>query len=329
MSRNTKQIGQSSLARQLAGAGRYRAPVTLLPAVLRRVGLADTYWRLESPLGVVYVAHSKAGISMVSRASSPADFERAFARRYGRPVARERGAPPSRIAALVRRLTSPERRRLHYDLRGLSDFERAVLLKALEIPDGEVRPYGWIAREIGRPEAVRAVGTALAKNPVPLLIPCHRVVRSDGTIGRYSMGGSRAKRALLTLEGAHPETIERLASQGIRYLGNPQRGYYSYPTYSYYPYTPPVYVPDYSSAYGTPVPATATGAIVQVRVPSADAKVWFDGVQTAQTGLLRTFNSPPLTSGNYHYQIKVRWIEGGRVVEQISERRAMAHRPGT
>ena len=230
MSRTTTPIGQADLARQLAGAGRYPAPATLLPAVLRRVGLANTYWRLDSPLGPVYVAHSKAGISMVSRASSPAEFERAFARRHGRPVSRERGTAPARIAALVKRLASPERRKLHYDLRDVSEFERAVLLKALEIPDGEVRPYGWIAREIGRPDAVRAVGTALARNPVPLLIPCHRVVRSDGTIGRYSMGGSRAKRTLLSLEGAHPETIERLASRGIRYLGNPEKGYYCYPT---------------------------------------------------------------------------------------------------
>jgi len=230
MSRKSKPLGQAFLARQLAGAGRYKAPATLLPAVLRRVGLADTYWRLESPLGPVYVAHSKAGISMVSRASSPAEFERAFARRHGRPVSRERGTAPSRIAALVKRLASPERRKLHYDLRGVSEFERDVLLKALEIPDGEVRPYGWIAREIGHPEAVRAVGTALARNPVPLLIPCHRVVRTDGTLGRYSMGGSRAKRTLLMLEGAHPETMERLASRGIRYLGNPEAGHYCYPT---------------------------------------------------------------------------------------------------
>ena len=53
-------------------------------------------------------------------------------------------------------------------------------MKALEIPRGEVRPYGWIAAEIGRPKAVRAVGTALGHNPIPLIVPCHRVVRSDG-----------------------------------------------------------------------------------------------------------------------------------------------------
>ena len=219
-----------SFTRELAGAARLTAPASLLPAVLRRVGLADTYWKLTSPIGTVYVAHSKAGISMVSRASSPAEFERAFARRSGRPAELEHNPAPARVQALVRKMISTERRKLHYDLRGLSEFERAVLLKALEIPDGEVRPYSWIAKEIGRPDAVRAVGTALGKNPVPLLIPCHRVVRSDGTIGNYSLGGRRAKRTLLTLEGAQPETIEQLAASGIRYLGNPEKGYYCYPT---------------------------------------------------------------------------------------------------
>ena len=219
-----------SQARLLAAPGTFKAPAALLPAVLRRVGLADTYWRLESPIGPVYIAHSRAGISMVTRAASPAEFERAFLRRYGRPVVHEHSVPPARVAALVRNLTSPERRKLRYDLRGLSEFERAVLQKALEIPDGEVRPYSWIAKEIGHPDAVRAVGTALSKNPVPLLIPCHRVVRSDGTIGRYSMGGARAKRTLLTVEGAHPETIEQLAARGIRYLGNEARRYYCYPS---------------------------------------------------------------------------------------------------
>jgi len=219
-----------SLTRGLYAPAAFQAPETLLPAVLRRVGLADTYWRLESPIGPVYIAHSRAGISMVTRAASPADFERAFRRRYGRPVAREHSVAPARVAALVRDLKSSERRKPRYDLRGLSEFEQAVLQKALEIPDGEVRPYSWIAKEIGHPDAVRAVGTALSKNPVPLLIPCHRVVRSDGTIGRYSMGGARAKRTLLTVEGVHPETIEQLAAHGIRYLGNEKRGFYCYPT---------------------------------------------------------------------------------------------------
>ncbi len=93
-----------------------------------------------------------------------------------------------------------------------------------------MRPYSWIAREIGRPGAVRAAGSALAKNPVPLLIPCHRVVRSDGHIGKYSLGGPRNKRTLLEIEGAQPETLERLASSGVRYLGNAKQKHYCYPT---------------------------------------------------------------------------------------------------
>jgi len=231
MKRAEKTLNDSfDLPRALRASGRVRAPATLLPAVLARLGLSDRYWRLESPLGPVYVAHSKAGISMVTRAKSPEEFERAFFRSYGRAVRRERSAPPASVRTLLKNLKSPERRLLHYDLRGLSEFERAVLLKALEIPDGEVRPYSWIAKEIGRSEAVRAVGSALAKNPVPLLIPCHRVVRADGHLGQYSMGGPRNKRTLLRIEGAQPETLEKLATSGVRYLGNEQQHHYCYPT---------------------------------------------------------------------------------------------------
>jgi O-6-methylguanine DNA methyltransferase len=207
-----------------------KAPASLLPSVLQRVGLSDTYWKLASPIGPVYIAHSRAGISMVSRAKSAAEFQRDFRQRHGRAVHPESAAPPAAVKRLIVKLKSGERPRLQFDLRGLSEFERAVLMKALEIPDGEVRPYSWIAREIGRPDAVRAVGTALGKNPVPLLIPCHRVVRSDGRIGQYSMGGSRNKRTLLEIEGAHPETIERLAAKGIRYLGNEKGRHFCYPT---------------------------------------------------------------------------------------------------
>jgi O-6-methylguanine DNA methyltransferase len=218
------------MTRALRADAPERAPETLLPAVMRRVGLADTYWRLESPVGPVYIAHSKAGISMVTRAASAADFERAFRRIHGRPVYAEKAVPPASIRALVANLKGKGRPQLRFDLRGLSEFERAVLLKALEIPTGEVRPYSWIAKEIGRPGAVRATGSALAKNPIPLLIPCHRVIRSDGHIGAYSLGGPRNKRRLLEIEGAQPETLERLAASGVRYLGNADQHAYCYPT---------------------------------------------------------------------------------------------------
>jgi O-6-methylguanine DNA methyltransferase len=226
----TRMRQSLTLTRSLRGLATVKAPGTLLPEVLRRVGLADTYWRIESPVGTVYVAHSPAGISMVARAKSPAEFEAAFRRVHARAVYPERHVVPAEIRTRVRRLKGRGSKDLHFDLRGLSEFERAVLLKALEIPPGEVRPYSWIAREIGHPGAVRAAGSALARNPVPLLIPCHRVVRSDGHIGKYSMGGPRNKRALLELEGAQPGTLERLASTGVRYLGNAKAKHYCYPT---------------------------------------------------------------------------------------------------
>jgi O-6-methylguanine DNA methyltransferase len=230
MNRVTRRETESSVTRALEGLAAEKAPKTLLPAVLRRVGLADSYWRLESPVGVVYIAHSPAGISMVTRASSPDEFESSFRRVHGRPVYREKSMAPATIRALVRNLKGIARPQLRFDLRGLSEFERAVLLKALEIPSGEVRPYSWIAKEIGRPGAVRAAGSALAKNPIPLLIPCHRVIRSDGHIGKYSLGGPRNKRRLLEIEGAHPEKLEKLASAGVRYLGNAEQRSYCYPT---------------------------------------------------------------------------------------------------
>ena len=226
----TRSFDTSGVLRALRESPSHQAPASLLPAVLARVGLSDLYWRLDSPVGTVYVAASPAGISMVSRAKSAREFARSFERLRGRPISAAASRPPAAVRALMKNLKRRDRAKLQFDLRGLSEFERAVLLKALEIPRGEVRPYSWIAREIGHPEAVRAVGTALGKNPVPLLIPCHRVVRADGTLGQYSMGGSRVKRALLEVEGVEPQTIENLAARGIRYLGNEKSRAYCYPT---------------------------------------------------------------------------------------------------
>ena len=89
------------------------------------------------------------------------------------------------------------------DLEGIGDFQRRVLEAAREIPFGEVRPYAWIAERIGHPRAVRAVGSALGENPVPLIVPCHRVGRSDGGLGGYIFG-LPVKSELWTLERRTP-----------------------------------------------------------------------------------------------------------------------------
>ena len=128
---------------------------------------------------------------------------------------------PERLAHQVeRRLAGEHVDGPPVDLGHLTEFERAVLRKTMEIPRGEVRPYAWVAREIGRPRAVRAVGSALANNPIPFVIPCHRVVRTDGHIGEYGAGGPEAKREVLAVEGVDADELERLASAGIRYFGS-------------------------------------------------------------------------------------------------------------
>lgn len=87
------------------------------------------------------------------------------------------------------------------DLSGYSTFEKKVYQATKTVPYGEVRTYGWLAWKIGRPKAVRAVGNALAKNPVPLVIPCHRIIRSNGTIGKFSRAGPpELKSKLIELE---------------------------------------------------------------------------------------------------------------------------------
>ena len=86
------------------------------------------------------------------------------------------------------------------DLDGLTPFQRRVLEAVRGIPRGQVQSYGQVAAAIGRPLAARAVGTALAGNPLCLLIPCHRVVASDGRLGGFG-GGTEMKRRMLALEG--------------------------------------------------------------------------------------------------------------------------------
>jgi methylated-DNA-[protein]-cysteine S-methyltransferase len=89
------------------------------------------------------------------------------------------------------------------DLTGVPEFQAGVLAEAARIPFGETRSYSELAGRIGHPAAARAVGNALGANPVPILVPCHRVIRGDGTWGHYAFGGA-LKTRLLTLERATP-----------------------------------------------------------------------------------------------------------------------------
>jgi O-6-methylguanine DNA methyltransferase len=206
------------------------APAGLAHSALVAVGLADEYTVLDSPIGQLRIAWNGRGVAAVESAPDDRVFEVRFQARTGRPIRRVEALPADLARAIERRLGGDRRARIALDTRGTTEFEQAVWSKALEIPRGEVRPYGWIAAEIGRPKAVRAVGTALGHNPFPLIVPCHRVVRSDGTIGEYSLGGPGNKRTILAAEGLDPDELERLARAGVRYIGSDTTHVYCLPS---------------------------------------------------------------------------------------------------
>lgn len=186
--------------------------------------IAARWVTVGGPVGEMFVAYTDHGIAYVRPAGD--DARREFRRRFGRPLL----PAPRPPAGLVPALRTGDAGGLRFDLRELTPFQAEVLRAARSIPRGEVRPYSWIARRVNRPGAVRAVGTALATNPVPLLIPCHRVVRSDGHLGNYSLGRPENKLILLNHEGADPGWLEDLARRGVRYRANVTTGIYCHPT---------------------------------------------------------------------------------------------------
>jgi len=112
---------------------------------------------------------------------------------------------PHRFEDLIRRFRAYfDGRKVDFpdrlDLSVATSFQRRVWEAARLIPYGETRSYAWVAGQIGQPEAARAVGQALGRNPLPVIVPCHRVLAADGGIGGFS-GGIESKRFLLSLEG--------------------------------------------------------------------------------------------------------------------------------
>lgn len=205
---------------RLAALGRTPAPPGLVEAVLRRAGTGYWYAEAGSPLGPVLVGHGPRGIAAIRLAADgPEEFEAWFRAEHGVTI-RPEPALPEAIQGAFEACLAGRQVVLPLDLGGRTPFQQAVLRAAGTIPRGQVRTYGWVAREIGHPAAVRAVGTALARNPVPLVIPCHRVVPSDLHLGRYSCGGPEQKRQALLSEGLDVDRLERLAAAGVRFLGS-------------------------------------------------------------------------------------------------------------
>jgi methylated-DNA-[protein]-cysteine S-methyltransferase len=182
--------------------------VTAVPADLDRrfreaaasSGLVDVAYELhESPVGELLVAATDRGVCRISY-HPELELER-IARSYGPRVLRVPGA-----ATEARRQLDEyfERRRTTFDLDldlAAAPFARAVLEQLARVPYGETTTYGRLAASAGRPRAARAVGTVMNRNPIPIVLPCHRVVGATGALVGYA-GGLDRKRTLLALEGA-------------------------------------------------------------------------------------------------------------------------------
>lgn len=158
---------------------------------------------VDSPHGPLLVAATPAGIVRLAFAGEDHD---AVLDRLAASVSPRVLAAPARLDPAARQLEEyfAGRRRafdLTLDLRLAQGFRRQVLDHLRDVPYGRTATYTAVAAAAGSPRAVRAVGSACATNPVPIVVPCHRVVRTDGTIGQY-LGGTEVKRALLAMEAA-------------------------------------------------------------------------------------------------------------------------------
>ena len=175
-----------------------------LAAAAQRDGILDVAYRtIDSPVGPLLLAATQAGLVRIAYASEDHDAVlQALADRISPRVLNA----PARLDRAARELDeyfAGQRRGfdLPLDWQLSAGFRRAVLSHLGEIGYGQTASYAAVATLAGNPKAVRAAATACATNPLPLVVPCHRVIYSDGRIGRY-LGGPEAKRALLLLEAA-------------------------------------------------------------------------------------------------------------------------------
>lgn len=159
---------------------------------------------IMTPVGRVYVGYKDSRIAFVGldRGEPPEDVHRRVEQRLRRPV------QPDEAPAWLKRLFDQFFKTWRVDesavdISDLTPFEQAALKAAAQIPPGEVRSYAWIAQVIGRPKAARAVGQVMARNPLPLFFPCHRVVDSSGDLHNYGYG-IEMKARLLGMEGYEP-----------------------------------------------------------------------------------------------------------------------------
>jgi O-6-methylguanine DNA methyltransferase len=158
------------------------------------------YSEVAAEIGKLWICCSSKGIAVICRAKgSRMEFENACRKRFGcRPQFGE--IPASYRNAVMKAVAGRAFTPVPVDLSDLPAFQQRVLKALQKVPRGKVQTYASLAGKAGRPGAARAVGNAMARNPVPFIIPCHRIVPSSGGVGNYGMG-SALKRTLLAREG--------------------------------------------------------------------------------------------------------------------------------
>jgi len=203
------------------------APAGMTERVLKATNTGRFYDTIAGPTGILLVGWSSDGIYGMTPESEEDRFLAEHSRVGIAPIANQ--LPERLRSQILKAIDSGKLGAINVDLSELTEFQQTVLRKTAEIPPGQLRPYGWIAREIGKPGATRAVGSALNKNPVPVLIPCHRVGKSDGTVGQYAHGPAM-KRALLRHEGLDADAVDAAAERGVRYVGSATTKIFCHPT---------------------------------------------------------------------------------------------------
>lgn len=174
-----------------------------VPAFTKRTRQFARYGTMESPLGTLIIAVTDAGVAEITfgRNTSTEEFLGHMVHRGFDPVADQQAVNP--VVTQLTEYFGGNRNvfDVPVDFSGLSPFAKNVLQATAEVPFGEVATYSQIAKQISNPGASRAVGNALGRNPVPIILPCHRVVPADHSIGNYT-GGVDIKVRLLSIEGA-------------------------------------------------------------------------------------------------------------------------------
>jgi methylated-DNA-[protein]-cysteine S-methyltransferase len=178
------------------------------------------YTTFETPIGRLTVAYRGPTACYADLDVDAAGFEAGCLQRLGTRPSPATEPPPGLLERAVVDFfegsgcyTGP------VDLSLMSDLQQRALHKIMELRRGEVRTYGWIAREIGAPRAARAVGTAMARNPVPVLVPCHRAIRNDFIPRTYGCGGPAKKAEILTWEGVDLPSLQRASRRSASQAG--------------------------------------------------------------------------------------------------------------